>query len=261
MPSPFPGMDPYLEQDNLWRDVHLALISAIQRALAPAIAPRYYVALDERVYLSVGDPTTYVGRPDASLIRKRRRPERVVKEAAAVFASGLPVTVELPLPDEVRERFLEIREAATHELVTVIELLSPTNKSRSDGRSQYVKKRLQVLHSATSLVEIDMLRGGEPMPMANLPQSDYRILVSRAWERPVGQLYPFGLRDPIPEVPIPLRAGEPEPKLNLNQLLHELYDQVRYDLRIDYHQEPDPPLREEDAAWVDRLLREVKVRG
>ncbi|HSN76377.1 MAG TPA: DUF4058 family protein [Anaerolineae bacterium] len=171
-----------------------------------------------------------------------------------------PLTLALPMPDQVIERYLEIRDSATHQVVTVIELLSPSNKQPSEGRQQYQRKRMHVLASWTSLVEIDLLRGWQSMPLGAAPASDYRLLVSRGWLRQEASLYPFDVTEPIPEIPIPLAAKEQEPALDLNELLHSLYDQVRYDLRIDYTAEPEPPLEPAKAEWARRPLEIASLR-
>lgn len=252
MPSPFPGMDPYLEHPAIWPDVHLELIRASRAALAPKVAPRYYVAVEERTYLVASDPHTFLGRPDVAVVGAP--PLASSPGAASSAVLERPITVELPIPDEVCERYLEVRETATHEVVTVIEILSPSNKHPGEGREQYERKRRKVLGSLTSLVEFDLLRDGPPMPMGPLPSSHYRVLVSREWERYNAQLYPFNLDESIPEIPIPLRRGEPEPTLAMGDLIAHIYDQVRYDLRLDYTREPRPPLAPADAAWSNDLL-------
>jgi hypothetical protein len=271
MPSPFPGMDPYLERPSLWPDVHLELMRAIRATLAPRVAPRYYVSVEERTYIATAEPfdifKTYtpVGRPDVAVVdlheTRTAYSVGVTQMPSASPAGGLaaaalerPVIVQLPVADQIRERYLEVRDTATHEVITVIEILSPTNKRPGEGRQQYEKKRQQVLGSLTNLVEFDLLRDGQPMPISRLPASHYRILVSRAWERPRAYLYPFNLNEAIPEIPIPLRAGEAEPTLSLGDLLAQVYDQVRYDLRIDYAAEPEPPLDADTAAWVRALV-------
>ena len=164
------------------------------------------------------------------------------------------------MPEEIVERYLEIRDTATQEVITAIEILSPTNKEDKEGREQYERKRGKVLGSATSLVEIDLLRGGQPFAMRVLDpnqvgSSDYRIVISRSWQRPSADLYLFGVRQPIPSFLIPLRPGEQEPVLPLNQLLHDLYDQGGFDLVIDYTQPADPPLSEAEATWAAQLTR------
>ena len=141
----------------------------------------------------------------------------------------LELDVEVPVTDHVDEWYLEVREAAGGKLVTVIEVLSPTNKLRQPGRKQYLRKREKIFDSRTSLVEIDLLRAGKLMPI-EIPspvEGDYRILVSRGKSRPRARLYVFGLRQPIPEIPIPLLPRDAEPTLDLNSVLHDLYDRAR----------------------------------
>lgn len=162
-------------------------------------------------------------------------------------------TVELPEPTKVTERYLEVRDTGSGEVITVIEILSPSNKL--EDRKRYLRKRQRVLDSMTNLVEIDLLRSGKAMPMlGEFPKTAYRLLVSHALQRPRAQVFPCGLRQPIPDIPIPLRPGEDEPLLPLNQILHTLYDSVGYDLFINYQQPPLPPLPEDDALWAQRLI-------
>lgn len=157
--------------------------------------------------------------------------------------------------------YLEVREVGTEALVTTIEILSPTNKRSGKGRQMYEEKRDLVLGSRTNLVEIDLLRRGEPMPfIGNNIESHYRILVGRGNQRPYADLYAFNLQDIIPSFPLPLRSGDTEPVINLQVLLNEIYEISGYDLVIDYSTEPVPPLKEADAAWVDALLREQGLR-
>lgn len=136
----------------------------------------------------------------------------------------------------------------------MIEILSPTNKTTREGREVYDKKRLKVLGSLPHLVEIDLLRTGQPFVMKTPRQSDYRLVVSRSQRRPNADVYLFSLRDPIPNLPIPLQKSEAEPVVPLNQILHDLYDQGGYDLIIDYQRPPEPPLSEADAAWAAGVL-------
>ena len=262
MPSPFPGMDPYLEAPTIWQDVHSALIIAIRDALAPQVEPAYYVAVEQRTYIIQVEEGLLVKRPNVAIVSTESEMHRPREGAVAtVVASEVQVqAVRLPIYEEVRESFLEIRDAKTHEVVTVIELLSPANKVAGEGRRVYEEKRRQVLLTMTSLVEVDLLRVGEPMDMEPMPRSDYRILVRRGWEGNIGWLYAFGIRQPIPDVTVPLRRGEMEVEMRLGVLLNDVYDRARYGLRLDYTQPLEPPLCEDDAVWVDRLLREKGLR-
>lgn len=253
MPTPFPGMDPYLERPGLWEEVHAGLIVAIQQHLGAMLRPRYRVAIERRTYLALLDAESFVGKPDVLLIAANDTP----LAPNVPLAQTTTLIAELPMPDEVVERFLEIRDVATGAVITVIELLSPANKLPGAGRLAYERKRLRVLSSASHLVEIDLLRSGPSLPMrlpAGVGTSDYRIVISRASRRPQAEVLLVRLRDPLPDVPIPLRSDEPEVQLPLNQVLHTLYDQAGYDLAIDYRQPPDPPLPADDADWAARLL-------
>ncbi len=258
MPTPFPGMDPYLEQRSLWPDVHNSLITALRDDLAPRLRPRYFVAVEERTYSDNSSALTFAGRP-ALAVSQVREAAVAYRIAPQVRQAGVAV-VELPISDIERETFLEIRDQDDR-VVTVLEILSPANKAPGKGRDLYLRKRNQVLDSLTNLVEIDLLRAGQPMEMhGDYPPSHYRILVSREATRPRAELYYFSARDPIPDLPLPLQTDEAEPTVVLNQLLHDLYDRAGYDLRIDYSQASDPPLDEEDAAWADDLLRQAALR-
>jgi hypothetical protein len=269
MPNPFPGMNPYLERRDIWPDVHAALIVAIRDALAPQVEPRYYVAVEQRTYILPVEDGEQIIRLDVAVIATtpvRADPSVCPIVVATETAMATETTVEittvtLPLYERVRESYLEIRDAETHEVVTVIEVLSPSNKVPGQGRLEYEAKRRQVLMTLTSLVEIDLLRAGEPMPMKPVPKSYYRILVRRGWEGNKGIVYAFGLRHPIPEIPVPLRQGEKEAKLNLNPLLSDIYDRARYHLRLNYRQPPDPPLPPDDLAWVQKILKERVASG
>lgn len=163
----------------------------------------------------------------------------------------------VPLPEEVRESYLEIRERQTGTVVTTLEILSPKHKRSRDGRDAYLWKRQRVLASLTHLVEIDLLRSGTPMPIQGAVQkTDYRILISRGDRRPIAQLYPFNLQESIPVFQLPLKAGDMEPLVDLNTILDGVYERAGFDLRVDYTQPPQPALSQEDATWADVLLRE-----
>ena len=246
MPSPFAGMDPWLERPDLWPDVHNGLIAAVRDVLGPRLRPRYFVALEERVYVEEAQGLALVGRPAVAVVGPRSVGAGEGQAAAAV------VEVELPIADRQRETYLEIRSAGEGEVVTVLEVLSPANKRSGEGRRVYLQKRSVVLATLTSLVEIDLLRAGEPMPVVgDPPSSDYAILVSRSWQRPKAHLLPFGLRDPIPPVPVPLRKGEEEPTVEMGAVLAGLYERASYDLRVDYRRPPEPPLVADDVAWAE----------
>lgn len=242
MPSPFPGMNPYLENLELWSEVHHRLISSIANAIESSLSFDYRVAIEKRVYAVTPEDAVLVGIPDVS-VRSQTQPSTT----SILSTPDSALTVLLPIPEEVRESYLEIRDVKTGTVITVIEVLSPTNKRSGKGRNIYTEKRNAVLASATHLVEIDLLREGEPMNMmGQIPPSDYRILVSRAPERPRAKLYAFNLQDSIPDLLLPLKPDDPELTIDLQNLLFTLYNQARYDLAIDYRADPVPP-RQTDA--------------
>jgi hypothetical protein len=250
MQNPFPGMNPYLEQPELWHQVHNRLIIAIADELTPQIAPQYRVSIEERIYTCV-DEMLLVGIADVAVGASSSPGSRTML-AQKKFAE--PCKVQVPMPEEVTERYLEVRSTQQNQVITVIEILSPKNKRSKEGRIAYESKRQKILGSSTHLVEIDLLRQGESMPILGSMKADYQILVSRASNRPDADLYSFNLEQSIPRLPIPLRVGEPEPVVDLQQLLNEVYTRARFDLAIDYSQPVKPALPPEKAAWVSAIL-------
>lgn len=264
MHSPFPGMNPYLENLELWAEFHHWIIIMIADSLLPKLRPKYRVAIKKRVYQTIDDESLLVvGIPDVTVGRSTT-PTTTEASVVAVVASPpiKPINVNLPMPEEVREGYLEVREVGTGEVVTVVEVLSPKNKRAGEGRKAYLNKRQQILGSSTHLVEIDLLRGGKSMPiLGNEILADYRILVSRSNTRPKAELYPFNLQEPIPSFPLPLRRGDTEPLLDLQTLIHEVYDRAGLDLAIDYSSKPIPGLSSSDTAWMNQLLQQQGLRG
>ena len=261
MPTPFPGMDPYLERASLWPDVHNSLITALRDYVAPRLRPHYYVGVEERTYRAGITGLTFSGRPDVTVVASPKTAYRPAMTADRA-ATGI-VTVELPVPDIVQETYLEVRadDGDSGRVITSLEILAPANKLPGDGRAQYERKRERVLESRTHLVEIDLVRAGPPLLMFGAgPATAYRILVSRETARPQADRLPFGVRQPIPDFLLPLKRGDEELAVPLNALLHELYDRAGYDLRINYRADPAPPLEDEDAVWADALLREAGLR-
>ena len=264
MPSPFPGMDPYLENPALWSEVHNRLIVAIANALETQLNPSYRVAIERRTYLALPEDSILVGIPDVVVAKRSNsesQPETQPVQTLAEPKTAVQATVvTLPIPTEVRESYLEIRDIATGYVVTAIEILSPINKATGKGREKYLSKRMKILGSPTHLVEIDLLRQGEPMPaLGQIHQGMYRVLVSRGDRRPTAELWAFDLQQLIPQISIPLRAEETEPVMDLKRLLEQVYEQARYGLAIDYTKAPTPPLSEADENWTDNLLKQANM--
>jgi hypothetical protein len=231
VPSPFPGMDPYLEHPDLWPDVYHRLITAIADAVGPQLRPKYRVAIEKRTYLAEAEDLSFVGSPDAVVLRERPTADYLLTDTSA--SDMQPLTVVVPTPEVVREGYLEVREINTAEVITVLELLSPSNKRIGEGRRVYEDKRRQVLSSLTHLVEIDLLRAGKPMPIMNdESQTAYRILISRGQQRPLAQLYTFDLQKTIPKFRLPLQPEDAEPEIDLQGLLAGVYERAGYDLTL-----------------------------
>lgn len=270
MPTPFPGMDPYLERPSLWSNIHNSLITAIRDFLTPRLRPRYFVAVEERSYLDDATPAGFMAVPDVSVLGPySSRPVAVLERPRTV---GLPEVIELPMPEQIRETYLSIQEVGSSDIatemwlegedglkvVTILEILSPWNKGSREGRAQYTRKRDEVINSYTNLVEIDLLRAGRGF--VQRPDDTYHILVSDAAMRPRAHSYTFTVQQPIPAFQLPLQADDDWPLLDLNAILHELYDRAGYDLRINYRAESTPPFAGETAQWLDELLRQAQLR-
>jgi hypothetical protein len=159
--------------------------------------------------------------------------------------------VRLPAVDTEGQSFIEVRDREGEDVVAVIELLSPSNKRPGPDREQYLGKRAALLRTPAHLVEIDLLRAGPRMPMDGLPACDYCVMVSRAESRPHADLWPIGLRDTLPPVPVPLRGGDPDARLDLQTIVHRVYDAAGY-VKMIYRRPPEPPLSSTDAAWARR---------
>jgi hypothetical protein len=261
MASPFPGMDPYLEHPEIWPGVHLLLIAALSESLAPQLRPNYTVSVEVRMYETTDEQSLLVGIPDLVVQKGTHPGESSSSNIAVAEITTQPISVRVPMPLSIRQGFLEVREVSTKAVVTAIELLSPVNKRAGTGRQTYKTKRQKVLGSATHLVEIDLLRAYEPMPLyGNNLKSDYSVLVSRSHLRPEAELYAFNLSDNLPTFHLPLRQAEAEPTVNLQQLLNNIYDRSAYDLKLDYTQPPVPPLTEKDDAWLHNTLKEKGFR-
>lgn len=264
MPSPFPGLDLYLEYPAFWSSFHTRLIVAIADAIEPQLGGQYYVEVESRTYQSdESDDEVLVGIPDGIVFAEKSESspsDERSADSASVATQLRPEKVSLPMPLKVKERYLEVREMGTDQVITVIELLSPANKRNGEGRIAYEKKRRSILGSATHLVELDLLRGAKPMPIRGQQTvSDYRIVVSRRSQRPTADLYRCTIRERLPSFPIPLKAMDAEPIVQLQEVFNQVYDRARYTHRIDYRQPlPPPKLSPEDQQWVDDLLAPLR---
>jgi len=165
------------------------------------------------------------------------------------------------IPTPVTHRSVEIRDVANRQLVCAIEVLSPTNK-RGRGRRKYWLKRGRILQSTAHLIEIDLLRQGHRVPMEKpLPDFPYFAFVSRARMRPDVDVWPIGIADPLPPVPVPLLPGDADVTLDLQAALTAVYDGVGYDLVLDYARPTDVAMPADEREWARRVLAEAGRAG
>jgi hypothetical protein len=273
MPSPFPGMDPYLEHPDIWPDVHHSLITEVQAQLNAALRPTRYVARVElRTFMfEPDDPASEVYViPDARVVERDRSPSadlarpRAGGAAVAARPVATPIDVTALSPAVARERYLEIRDTADRRVVTVIEVVSPSNKTAgSAGRKAFLAKRAEVGDSEASWLEIDLLRGGTPtFAYPQVPRSAYRAYADRTTVDERRRLaWPILLREPLPVLGVPLRPGDDDVPLDLQAVLQSAYARAAYDLDTDYSRAPVPPLGDDDAGWADELLSAHRLRS
>jgi hypothetical protein len=256
MPSPFPGMDPYIEQPRVWVDFHARLADEISANLNRQIRPGYFARL-----------TPYATYEAIELFRSRRQAIRpdvgVMREVTAPYYAGdvavldPPVESEISLDDLLDFLGVEILRSGDEQLITAIEILSPVNKRPGhDAYWDYRRKRRDLLRSQVHFLEIDLLRAGERILLEPLvPNTPYCISLSRADDRPYIAVWPIPLNSRLPTIPVPLNAGDPDAILPLGQIVASVYERGGYDAQIDYRQSvPPPPLSDEEAAWVGGLL-------
>lgn len=250
MPSPFPGMNPYLEQSDAWEDFHTNLITRMQEMLSPQVGPNYYVKVEVRLYLHElsAEQRRYFGRADVGVVGQPSR-----APSAKTINATAPMELLMANVEVERHSSLEIRDRRNRRVVTVIELLSPTNKTPGPDRDDYLRKRNVLLIERIHFVEIDLRRGGERPGPPTLPPCDYYALVSRYEDRPKLGLWPLTLRDRLPIIPIPLCAPDPDALLDLQAVLDRAYDAADYGKHI-YGETPEPPLSEEQLTWTRQFI-------
>jgi hypothetical protein len=257
--SPFPGMDPYLEQH--WGDIHHRLVMYACDQLQGKLPGALRARVEERVFVESEDGWRRNVFPDVRILHRDKGRGAAASEPAVAEADEGGVAVAEPLvvilPSEsITEGFIEIRDGANgNRVVTVIEVLSLANKAGAKGTEEYARKQREVIRSDSSLVEIDLLRQGRrvtSVPLSQVPpshQSAYHACVHRAWRGDEHEVYPIHLRQRLPAIPIPLRKSDPDARLNLQALVEQAYRLGRYD-DIDYSQPPVPALDEDDARWA-----------
>ncbi|MCI0378226.1 MAG: DUF4058 family protein [Gemmataceae bacterium] len=261
MKSPFPGMDPYLEQH--WLDVHASLIIYARDQLQPQLPGNLIARVEERLVVQPED------REDRSIYPDVRVVEESNKRAATGIALANEVDVAEPVElfyhEKATETLIRIVDPGTkNRLITVIEFLSLANKLPGPNRKTYREKQKELIYSRVNLVEIDLLRRGRrvfPLPSGSVPRklrSTYQICTHRGWKPTSFEIHPAPLRRRLPVIAIPLRQKDKEVHLDLQSLLDQAYQNGRYGTSIDYSEPPEPPLAGADAEWAEELLKTRK---
>ena len=242
MPSPFPGIDPYLETQNLWADFHATFICLLCDAIWDRLPESYLVRINERMTLfEVPAAEAKPVRPNLTVLERGSEPTLE------------PKVIPLKFLEEYREVFIEILHATDRRLVTVVELLSPGNKAGS-SRRDYLAKRNGLMPQDVHFVELDFLVAGQRLPMERpLPAGDYYALVARGDRRPDCEVYAWTVRQPLPTIPIPLLASDSDVPVDLAAVFRSVFERARYQRSIDYGAPLTLPLRPEDREWAEGL--------
>jgi hypothetical protein len=259
MPSRFPGVDPYLESQGFWPDFHARFITYWADRLGELLPDAYEARIDERVNPVEVRPRPHSKRiePDVAVTRRGSgEPGVAVLPAPASATTVEAVTVPLLIEEEDRETYIQILHRPGRSLVAVLELLSPTNKE-DPGYSAYRAKRNAILQHPVHLVEVDFLRGGQRPDLGQpYPAGDYCALVANAARRPDADIYSWGIRQPLPALPVPLLAGDPAVWVDLAAVFTTTFDRGRYARSVDYSI-PPTAVAEADREWATQIAQAV----
>jgi hypothetical protein len=253
-------MDPYLEQ--FWPDVHARLILYACDQLEAQLPDNLIARVEERVVFEAEDDEPRAAYPDVKVTERHGASGKAVAVVSQPDAAE-PTIVEYEEP--ANETYLNILEAGPGQrLVTVLEVLSPSNKLPGETQRQYRRKQQELRDAGVSLVEIDLLRRGQrvlSLPAARIPRrvrTTYQACVRRGWQTSTFEVYPVPLRSVLPSIRIPLREQDQDIRLDLQSILEQAYRKGRYHLTINYQEPPEPPLAGEDAKWGRTLIRRAK---
>jgi hypothetical protein len=249
-------MNPWMEAPELWPGVHASLISEIRVQLSARLPARYFVDVEERVYLcDVDDPFIRLIVPDVA-VQATLTPRQPGSQTTAT-ATMTPSLQARLLDPEIRERRIVIQSVDDQSIVTAIEILSPANKMPgSAGRSSYLSKRREVLASETHFIEIDLLRAGNRTePVRGMARTDYLVWLSRSQDRSLFDYWPTPLESPLPTIPVPLLPGDPDIPLNLQAILNDVHDRSGYVRRLNYSLPAAPPqIADSRLEWLKGFL-------
>ena len=264
--SPFPGMDPYLEQ--FWRDVHHRLVTYACDQIQPQLPPELRARMEERVFVTGEEGLIGHRVPDVYVVEYPPRGPAGGGTALAVEEQvelAEPFTIQLP---ELRltEAYIEIVDASSgNRVVSAIEFLSPTNKLLGEGREEYLRKRAECRRARVPLVEIDLTRHGrrkEVLPLRSIParhHTTYLVCVERYHPEHRLEYYPIPLTSRLPAIRIPLRPQDQDATLRLQPLVDQAYENGRYE-DLDYAAPLNPPLDDDESAWTEQRLRSLGKR-
>jgi hypothetical protein len=246
-------MDPYIEASGNGMSFHSVFIAACWEALNATLPTHYVASVDQRTHLvDVSEEDVRIILPDIAATGGGAAGPAGQRQSGGV-ATLEPEAIPLPVYEERRERRIEIHTEPEHQLVTVIEVLSSTNKSH-EGFAEYTSKRRAILRQQVHLLEIDLFLQGKRLPLAEpLPKGDYYALLSRANERPMCEVYLWGLRHALPILPVPLKAPDGDIPLKLDELFTLTYDRGRYGQLLGYDRPATLPVSEADRGWAGEI--------
>lgn len=228
MPSPFPGMDPFLEDEKLWPSFQHQLVNCLYQILLPGLVDRYRARVGQRHYAT----------------------------EQALFTSVVR--------EEHHEEYIEIRQRTDGRLITLVDVVSPANKTTTAGRQTYLDKRREGRSANSNLVEIDLVLQGQPMleySRDGLPDWDYAVTVTRSTQPERYEIYTATLQKRLPRFRLPLAADDRDTVLDLHAACARAYDQGNFAGKIDYQRDPATLLSDDDRRWLDEHLKKEKLRS
>ncbi|MEM9804299.1 MAG: DUF4058 family protein [Cyanobacteria bacterium P01_D01_bin.56] len=261
MPVMFPGMNPYLEHPDLWPEIHPRFVTALANLLKQEVSERYSIVVRKRVYRVSGEDSLVVGQSNQTTHTAHHGsayPSRA--------SSQQPIPTYIAVPQTIQEDYIEIVDHHIGTTVTIVETLTPQKKRPGRGRDNYEQRCEAIFGGDTHFVEIDLLRGWEPISAYAPSNIDYRVLVSRSDQRPKAEMYAWQVNTPIPLLTIPIsrpQDGDGTQKdctVNLKQALENACTNSNYDFSINYERDPIPPLHPEANQWLDKLLGQAGLR-
>ena len=255
MGSPFPGVDPFLEGQGVWHDFHVSFNICLRKHLMPRLPKTYVARIEEHVYLDDDSGTTISRKMPDVEVEKTSNPRREAPAMSQAVLTLEPIVVPNRFVDPIRVRYIKVRTRSDDQVVTVIETLSPTNKYGS-GRNEYLSKRMALMYEDVHLVELDLLLRGRRIEMAEpIPSGDFFAMISRGNRRPDCEVYPWNLPVALPAIPIPLKAPDPDVKVDLQEVFAAAFELGPYDELVRYDRPVGMTLSEKMRDWVAERLR------